>query len=446
MAAKSFLLQECANVKQVLEETLRFEYGAGGSKDFFDECSSRLAFITSEIAAADEADFSALGANQELLLDLSKLISRIERSSLGQYSWPFVDELKKIAAAICAEDTLDDTDTPPMVHVLSEGGLDAYAIYPEEQRPSGSERRILTIVFPRTLKHFVLLHSILGHEIGHAIWRSSKHQNDLRAAVDKAFVASNGRFSSALATTNWLYDAGAPTSITARLAVFLQQGLPRDRFFMWANWEAWREEILCDLIGILTFGPSFIAAECQLLYSLDLSGMGIGSQHPPVGCRVNLFLAAARLLGYRTMAFDDQKVQCAFDAFWTDLESKVKTDPWFDIFTDAEISAALDGIGAVLGTHPPALFRLPDVSLLEHLFQQLAKGIPPIGFSLDEDFKPRTSAVDFRHILYAGWIASHRENPIGFLDLNRLCEHAIMQQRSIEIFTQNTAIGNDSTI
>ncbi|MGC2966207.1 hypothetical protein [Paraburkholderia aspalathi] len=446
MAAKSFLLQECANVKQVLEETLRFEYGAGGSKDFFDECSSRLAFITSEIAAADEADFSALGVNQELLLDLSKLISRIERSSLGQYSWPFVDELKKIAAAICAEDTLDDTDTPPMVHVLSEGGLDAYAIYPEEQRPSGSERRILTIVFPRTLKHFVLLHSILGHEIGHAIWRSSKHQNDLRAAVDRAFVASNGRFSSALATTNWLYDAGAPTSVTARLAAFLQQGLPRDHFFMWANWEAWREEILCDLIGILTFGPSFIAAECQLLYSLDLSGMGIGSQHPPVGCRVNLFLAAARLLGYRTMAFGDKEVQRAFDAFWMDLESRVKADPWFDIFTDAEISAALDGIGAVLEAHPPALFRLPDVPLLEHLSQQLAKGIPPIGFSLGEDFKPRTSAVDFRHILYAGWIASHRENPIGFLDLNRLCEHAIMQQRSIEIFTQNTASGNDSTI
>jgi hypothetical protein len=446
MAAKTFLLQECANVKQVLEETLRFEYGAGGSKDFFDECSSRLAFITSEIAAADEDDFRTLGVNQDLLLDLSKLISRIERSSLGQYSWPFVDELKKIAFAICAEDTLADTDTPPMVHVLSEGGLDAYAIYPEEQRPSGSERRILTIVFPRTLKHFVLLHSILGHEIGHAIWRSSRHQNDLRTAIDRAFVASNGRFSSALATTNWLYDADAPTSITARLAAFHQQGLQRDRFFNWANWEAWGEEILCDLIGILTFGPSFIAAECQLLYSLDLDGMGIGTQHPPVGCRVNLFLTAARLLGYSTMTFGDPGVQRAFDAFWADLEGKVKLDPWFDIFTEAEISAALEGISAILDAHPPALLRLPEVPVLEHLFQQLGKGIPPIGFSLGEDLKPTTSAVDFRHILYAGWIASQRENPIGFLDLNRLCEHAIMQQRSIEIFTPNAADENVSAI
>ncbi len=446
MAAKSFLLQECANVKQVLEETLRFEYGAGGSKDFFDECSSRLAFITSEIKAADETDFSTLGVNQELLLDLSKLISRIERSSLGQYSWPFVDELEKIAAAICAEETLDDTDTPPMVHVLSEGGLDAYAIHPEQQRPSGGERRILTIVFPRTLKHFVLLHSILGHEIGHAIWRSSKHQDDLRSAIDKAFVASAGRFSSASSTIDWLYAAGAPTSVTAQLAFLHQQGLQRDRFFKWADWDAWREEILCDLIGILTFGPSFIAAECQLLYSLDLSGMGIGTEHPPVGCRVNLFLTAARLLGYRTMTFGDQDVQRAFDAFWADLESKLKTDPWFDIFTETEISAALEGIGAVLDAHPPASFRLPDVPLLEHLFQQLSKGIPPIGFSLGEDLKPTTSAVDFRHILYAGWIASHRENPIGFLDLNRLCEHAIMQQRSIEIFTSDAEGGNVSTI
>ncbi|NIF69589.1 hypothetical protein F3J16_05185 [Burkholderia sp. Ap-962] len=434
MTAKSFLLQECENIKAVLEETLRFKYGISGSKDFYDECNTRLAFITSEINATDEGDKIALATNLGLLLELSKLISRIERSSLGQYSWPFVDELKKIAFAICAEETLDDPETPPMVHVLSEGGLDSYAIFPEQQRPSAGKRRILTIVFPRTLKHFVLLHSILGHEIGHAMWRSSKHQAELRQALHDAFVVSNGKFSSQQATIAWIYDQNAPAEIRTQLTNLAAHGLQQQFFFQWANWEAWKEEILCDLIGILTFGPSFIAAECNLLYSLDLTGVGIGTAHPPVGCRVNLFLMASRILGYREIQFPDHDLQAAYDRFWEELETYVKQDPWFNIFTENEIRTALDRIGAILGAHPPAAYMAPSLDLLADLFRQLQSAVPPIGFKLVEGKNPSAYSVDFRHILYAGWLASKGNQDIKFPDLNRLCEHAIMQQRAIDIF------------
>jgi len=40
MAAKEFLLQECANVKELLAQTLRNEYGPEGSRDFFEECAT----------------------------------------------------------------------------------------------------------------------------------------------------------------------------------------------------------------------------------------------------------------------------------------------------------------------------------------------------------------------------------------------------------------------
>lgn len=434
MPARSFLLEECANVKRVLEETLRFEYGVGGSKDFYDECSTRLSFITSEIQAADERDFHSLAINHALLLELSRLISRIERSSLGQYSWPFVDELKKIAAAICAEETLDGSDAVPMVHVLSEGGLTAYAINPEQQRPSAGKRRILTIIFPRTLKHAVLLHSILGHEIGHAIWRSSKHQATLRQALSNAFTASGGRFNSPAATITWLFDNSAPVDVKARLALLQRQGLQPANFFNWASWDAWKEEILCDLIGILTFGPSFIAAECHLLYSVDLLGTNIGQAHPPVACRVNLFLTAAKILGYRDTTFGDKDVQKAFNLFWDELDSYKKVDPWFDVFTEAEITTALTEIGQLLDAHPPASFQNPTPPTLEHLYLQIRKGIPPIGFKLEQGTKPVNSTVDFRHILYAGWLATKRDTTISFHDVNRLCEHAIMQQAAIDIY------------
>ena len=102
MSAKEFLIQECENLKSVLEETLRYKYGPGGSREFFEECEIRRDFIAQEIKNTNENDFSVLQEQGQLLNELSALISRIERSSIGEYSWPF-----------------------------SDGGLDTYRIYPE---------------------------------------------------------------------------------------------------------------------------------------------------------------------------------------------------------------------------------------------------------------------------------------------------------------------------
>ncbi|HEV8334707.1 MAG TPA: hypothetical protein VGQ22_25010, partial [Steroidobacteraceae bacterium] len=52
--ARDFLLQECANLQHVLEETLRFKYGLEGAREFFEECQSRLTFVTEEVRSADE--------------------------------------------------------------------------------------------------------------------------------------------------------------------------------------------------------------------------------------------------------------------------------------------------------------------------------------------------------------------------------------------------------
>jgi hypothetical protein len=43
-------------------------------------------------------------------------------------------------------------------------------------------------------------------------------------------------------------------------------------------------------------------------------------------------------------------------------------------------------------------------------------------------------SVDFRHVLYAGWICSVAPPAgVSFAQINRLCEHGIMQQRAISI-------------
>ncbi|MCU7862703.1 MAG: hypothetical protein KZQ92_01860 [Candidatus Thiodiazotropha sp. (ex Lucinoma borealis)] len=323
MTPQEFLLQECKNVAALLEQTLRQEYGLDGSQDFYDECVTRLKFIDEQISSA--VDASALGKWGFELNELSKLICRIERSSLGEYSWPFVDELKKIANAICIESSA--SGKPSKIYVLADGGLDAYRIYPESKRPSHRNRLLLTIVFPKSLKHFVLLHSILGHELGHAIWRCSKHENTIRKDVLAKFVGIPGLFSDEDSTLAHVFSPKAPSDVKIQLSIMATHGFDRNAFFKWANWESWVEEILCDFIGLVSFGPSFVAAQCNLLPSINPNTHGFGPNHPPPAWRINLILRGATILGFDTLPPQGHPSRPKVQAFWTKMNASKMTDP-----------------------------------------------------------------------------------------------------------------------
>ncbi len=430
--AKEFLLQECANLQGVLEETLRFKYGLEGSKEFFEECQSRLTYIRQELDQTDQSEHDRLQLSSVLLNQLSDLVSRIERSSIGEYSWPFVEELKTIAAATCTEATAADPNTKPQFHVWSSGGLDAYAIQPEPSRPSGSRKRIHTIVLPKTLKHNVLLHSILGHEVGHAMFRCSKHQSALNA-IFRDLVARTG-FENPAATASWLYSKDAPDRIKLQLASPTLANITAANFFTTvASWDAWMEEILCDFIGLITFGPSFVAAESNLLYAMDPSGTGLGPRHPPVGCRINYLLDAARLGGHSENVYEDATLNSNVSNFWNDQRAKRQTDLWFNVFPETQIQATIHKFDSLFRTLPPALYVKPAEGDLKALVDQLALIVPPVGFSIDSNGTMSWKKVDFRYVLYAGWISAANHSTVSFTNLNRLCEHAIMQQRAIEI-------------
>lgn len=430
--AKDFLLCECANVRAVLEETLRFKYGLEGSQEFFEECHARLTFLADEISITDEADLAALQKNSLLLNELSNLVSRIERSSIGEYSWPFVEELKRIATATCTEPTLTNPKTPPHLYVLSDGGLDKYSIFAEQNRPSGARKRIHTIIFPRTLKHFVLLHAILGHELGHAMWRCSEHQNAIKNIVNQNLFTT-GVFANPLTTANWLYSPNAPAEVRAQLSSL--PGITSANFFsVVASWHAWVEEIICDFVGLITFGPSFVAAECNLLYSMNCDGAGLGRMHPPVGCRINYLLGAANFRGYDRIDFSVESLRDAATTFWGALNSKKKADAWFDVFSPTQLKDTSNALANLMNGMPPALYPIPSEADLELLFSQLARAIPPVGFELDVNKTVSCRTIDFRHVLYAGWITSTTPpEGVTFAEINRLCEHGMMQQRAIDM-------------
>lgn len=427
--AQEFLQQECKNLRDLLNKTLRYEYGGAlDSRIFYDECSARLASL--EQAIGSTTDPAILGQEGIQLNELANLICRLERSSINEHSWPFVHEFKRIASAICTEDTLAGQDIPNQIYVLADGGLDAYRIYPEGRQPAYTQKRLLTIVFPKSLKHFVLLHSILGHELGHAIWRCSKHKWEMQRLVEKHI--KEGVFASADATSAHIYSASAPLNEKAFLNARLPGLQPAELFSVRANWSAWCEEILCDLVGLVIFGPSFVASECELLTSMNPVMTGFGPMHPPIAWRLNYLLDGAKILGYDTRPPDGSPLRPDLDAFWSYLESFRSPDPWYSIFTNDQLERALRGMQDLLGRSPPTEYPLPTIANLEHLVSMLKRQAPPVGFRIAGDGSLNCEKVDFRHILLSGWIvkASHPAMPVDII--NQLCEHAIMQQIAID--------------
>jgi hypothetical protein len=433
MPAKTFLSQECLNVRSLLNDTLRNEYGFDGSRDFFDECTIRLNYIAGVIEGLNEFEEQDLANFGYELNELCKLICRIERSSLGEYSWPFVEELKQIAEKICTEKTLSADQTPPKFYVLADGGLDAYRIYPEAKKPSSGKRLLLTIVFPKTLKHFVLLHSILGHEVGHAVYRCSKRQAEINVKVLQQLM-NGGVFASPDATVDHLYSTTAPAQIQDQLAKLNNAGFTKAEFFTRvANWPAWLEEILCDLFGLITFGPAFVAAQTELLYALDPSGLVLGPRHPPVSWRVNLIVRMADILKMNSPPSVGHPIHAATKKLWDLIGGSVKTGAWFNVFTDGQLTNAFQALRAIVQPFAPCEFPAPNNDVLGKLLQKLESRVPPIGFELNEKGEPECQSVDFRHIILAGWLAAI-SGKLEFAAINHLCEHAIMQQRAIELF------------
>ena len=176
-----------------------------------------------------------------------------------------------------------------------------------------------------------------------------------------------------------------------------------------------------------------MAALANLLPSLDPSGLGIGPAHPPVAVRIRYMLQAAQILGLDVVADDNAELKSRVAAFWSELKSKDSGDPWCSIFDDQQVHGFVGELKVLLERLQPAAYSTPsDQELASHL-RKLEQCTPPVGYEIQLPDTVHCYPVDFRQILYAGWIANSAFPSISFDTINRLCEHAIMQQRAIQL-------------
>jgi hypothetical protein len=285
MTPLEFLQEEFDNVELALGETLRYDYGPERSRPYYDECAARLARIKKEIPRISANDFQTIRDRLDELSSLARWISLIERSHLGEFSWPFAEELRDIATALLTERNLKSTPASPIIHIIAEG--EGYQI--EYERPVSSPsggRRFAVVAFPRPLKHHVLLHTIFGHELGHTALHTTGAGGAGRILQVEVMSAlqTSGPMASAGNTTAWLNNPNAPPEVRTELAGYatmVGQAYLFDDYYR----KQWLDELICDLFGLLLFGPGFAAAHQALLKPTHPSPYRFNlfePTHPPI--------------------------------------------------------------------------------------------------------------------------------------------------------------------
>ena len=439
MNSKEFLLQECENVRATLRDVLRHDYSAGSSAEFYNEFCERLAFLEYLLKPTDSDDVSALATFAGELSLLSTIVHHMERSHAGEFPWPFTEYLQSLATPLCKEN-LAQNEGEPIIRVYAEGGLDSYQINLENDLSQlNIGRRIFTIVFPRTLRHHVLLHAIFGHEIGHAAWTIPKHKADLMDKVLKPLRAA-GPLNSTSQATAWLgNDPGAPGPI-----VDLRNQDPDSTQIDGNKLNSWFQEFMCDLFGLVTFGGSFLAAHQTLLLALDPTGHRWGPYHPPYICRKAVLWRACKHLKWDELpaSLHEPGLRADVVAFMNSYSGTTAPGRWEDVFTQDQVAAAVEALRTFLSAAGTSCFNMPDESTLSSFVGMLTNHIPPCGSDLSGAASPVNRGVDFRHILFAGWLVAEKlTTPSGsvkqgltFDQLNRLCELGLRQQRAIDLY------------
>lgn len=443
-APKDYLLVEWANVRRTLQETLRFRYSESHIRDFYAECEERLQYIKKNLDVAPSNDARELHEIALSLDNLSQLIARVERSHLEEFSWPFGDALASVAKGICKESS-GSLQSDPLFFFAAEGGITSYAIRPEKQQPGVIDKKIYSIIFPRSLKDHVLLHAILAHEVGHAAYETEPTAKKIKDVCDT--LVSESPVASLDTMFDWCQDH---IGVSERGS----QGLLAYRH------SSWREEFYCDLFGLILCGPSYLPAFQSMLEPMATAADAdpeFVPSHPPFECRMIALVEAAKELGIlysRSANRGRFGLARSFDAAFVE-KAKYLEDAGHSLLAPAQVRKATRKLRKAMSEFDNLVFPDASPELIRQLDRALERDIPPtegLGTygkrALGKiGLPPR---IDFRHILYAGWLhwsnkqglsrykkADNMERLFGIV--NRLCSHAIMQQQSIEYWIHNEA-------
>lgn len=433
---KDYLLQECENVRSLLRNTLRYAYSSKSSELVYAECNARLEVIESRLrskAIKRDEQFQEL---HDQLTSVGRLIGRVERSHIEEFAWPFAQALQDLATGICgfpeqdqySDDCSDaaerekegkelDRNGAPLFFISADDELSSYSIITEQSEAGLIAQPLFNIIFPRSLKHYVLLHPILGHEVGHAALMIHT------AALDKDVLRT--------------LTAGSPLDDRNELDKWIKKsGQQLDSELVDEAVMLWPEELYCDLFGLLLMGPSFIGATCSLLQPFDVRG--VSDSHPPSWTRYVMLQEAVRALDWRASAKSGvQKLTQPVNRYFDCLSKAAgKVPSAFHLLKPTQIQQAVKKLAKFLRPIQGALYDMPNPKRLSMMVDRLIVARPPVESTISLNFKVFNEDTDIRTILFAGWLAWHsnrwdKKKKDSFLRLNMLCDRGVLQQNAV---------------
>lgn len=253
-------------------------------------------------------------------------------------------------------------------------------------------------------------------------------------------LQSSGPLTNESSLNAWIHDNAAPLKVKAELHQHQTTygfSYALDEYY----YLLWLDEFICDLFGLLLFGPGFAAAHQVYLRPTHSNPYGLAFTHPPYATRHKMLVRAMQIMGWDKPIIMQQPHQLA-EQDLLDYVLSDPYDPWAMLFSDQQLTQAIDGINKVFSSHGSFGYVVPNSQTLADLVNQLLQHLPPILAGISSQGVPQLRTINTAHTLYAGWVyqtGSSRltQEPLTFLKVNMLCDHALLQQRAIDIALTN---------
>ena len=360
----------------------------GGTADKIDALLKRT-LASAHLLTAPQLD-TRLHRVVTLIPYLHQLLGFIEGSDVNRAPGQLIPTLRRYTQSIFPESELVVRSKPELNYSYQDIAKplkdlwEAFKGTPLEQTGSLLPDLLFVLSIPAVESGRILIHGVLAHELGHALYNEREIAKDLkqiRIKEDQVKGLTKAMFENQQKQGNPTPELQLRRQVTQEIS---------------ARVNGWVKELCCDAIGIRLFGPALFFAEAHLLTSfrpIDKSS----PTHPAPRLRVRLMIRMLKQL-YPLDKWRSELQE--FSRAWDEVSAGqvVWTNSYDQVALDAIDDAALDLISDASLTATSSL----ECYSRERFITDVA-GLVPLLLNLIPPGEIGDKSASIAAIINAGW-------------------------------------------